>query len=90
MIFECLELSMSQVKESNPNKSKNHPKTFICYLFFCKIEYCFTLRNNGLSKARPARPVTTLLTPSSYTVWLISFIEIIFSHFSHKQVSLQK
>ena len=67
MIFECLELSMSQVKKSNPN-------TFYLLLVLCKIEYCFTLRNSGLSEARAARPVPTLLIHCSYTVWLISFI----------------
>ena len=40
--FECLELSMSQVKKShqvktsNPNKSKNQPNTSIYYLPFVK------------------------------------------------------
>ena len=62
MIFECLELSMSQVKKSHQVKnqiltSPKSPKHFYLLLAFCKIQYSFTLRNSGLAKARPARPV---------------------------------
>ena len=97
MIFECLELSMSQVKKSHQVKNQiltipKSPKHFYLLLALCKIQYSFTLRIVVWPKPDQLdRFLYTLDSLLLHTVWLISFIEIIIlSHFSHMEVSLQK
>ena len=58
---------------NKPDKSKNHPSAFVCYLVFAKWNFVFTLRNSGPAKSdQPDR----FLCPCS-TKTLTVFLSII-------------